>query len=116
MLSANWVRTIRLSACKLLAALEAPKQWKATVAGFAAVAVGVVQLTAIHELSLLDRERADGLKRLLRLLSTSSILSRNDGRTTFVREVEAIRRQWETHRARLVRRTFTVGQSDKGAN
>ncbi len=102
----------------VLAALGEPKWWTVGVAAFSAVAVGIAQLTRIEELSVLDRDRADRLQRELRYLDNGwgGYRHQKTLSDTFIENVEAIRRDWERQRVKLIRRTFaseTDGEASK---
>jgi hypothetical protein len=94
----------------VLVLINAAKAWTALAAGAAAVALGLIQLTLLDELSLLDRVRADRLQRALRCFETKTGSyaepSDKDQYWRFAQEVEAIRSDWETDREALVRRSF----------
>jgi hypothetical protein len=96
-------------ATPIMAASNIPKVWTAIIAAAAALAFGVTQLTAIPELSVLDRDRSDAMHRELRRFDTGSEPYAADDRAhQFIRRVEAVRKQWEQQRRELVRQTFTV--------
>jgi hypothetical protein len=90
--------------------LDAEKIWTTLVAACAAVALGLIQLTSLDELSLIDRDRADRLRRALRRFETETgpyaASSDNEKYLSLIEEVEEIRSDWERHREALVRRSF----------
>jgi Protein of unknown function (DUF4231) len=56
----------------VLVLLDAEKIWTTLVAACAAVALGLIQLTSLGELSLVDRDRADRLRRAFRRFETDA--------------------------------------------
>jgi hypothetical protein len=107
------LRTLALAASAatpVLVLLNADKVWTASIAAFAAVALGLIQLTSLGELSLLDRDRADKLRRALHSFITEAgpyaRLNDTDHYQRFNAEVEQIRSDWERRREALVRRSF----------
>jgi hypothetical protein len=107
------LRTVALvtsAVTPVLVLLDAEKVWTTLAAASAAVALGLIQLTSLDELSLLDRDRADRLHRALRCFETGTGLyaepSDKDQHQSFVEEVEEIRSDWERRRETLVRRSF----------
>ena len=104
----RFVGVLAAALTPVLAALNSPKWWTVGVGAIAALAVGVVQLTRIDELSILDRDRSDRLLRELRYFDNHWGDYANDSERNhkLIENVEQIRRSWEINRQQLVRRTL----------
>ena len=106
--SARAAGLIAAAVTPILAATHAASSLTASVAAFAAIAIGLVQLTAMQELSMLDRDRADALQHELRGFQNGR--GRYEGAPIpsdlFFERVEAIRLDWQRRRRRLVKSTF----------